>query len=123
MIHYGGGTLFASPWDELVPGMQERAKALGLTQEVGDGWLSWTQDGEERVRWVFLHDPSSIEAVRRIYNDDANVRAPVCLIVVRQPDPSETRGDIVFDIFRMSSVSYLWHFNRVYTPPETGAGA
>jgi hypothetical protein len=31
---------------------------------------------------------------------------------------SDTRGDIIFDIFRLSPQSYLWHFNRVYTRPE-----
>jgi hypothetical protein len=29
-----------------------------------------------------------------------------------------TRGDVIFDIFRLSPQSYLWHFNRVYTPPK-----
>jgi len=35
-----------------------------------------------------------------------------------QQDPSDTRGDVIFDIFRMSPHSYLWHFNRVHTQPE-----
>ena len=71
------------------------------------------------ARSVFVNDPSDIDAVRRIYNDEANVLAPVCFIVARQLDPTDDRGDIIFDIFRLSPESYLWHFNRVYTPPKT----
>jgi hypothetical protein len=58
--------------------------------------------------------------VKRRSGDDANISAPVCFIVVRQPDPTDDRGDILFDIFRLSPQSYLWHFNRVYTPPRAG---
>jgi len=116
---YEWGKLFASPWDEIVEGMASRAVRMGLGQKAGDRYVAWRQDGQVRVRFVFVNDPSDIDAVRRIYNDEANVLAPVCFIVVRQPDPTDDRGDIIFDIFRLSPESYLWHFNRVYTPPKT----
>jgi len=29
----------------------------------------------------------------------------------------DRNGSLIFDIFRMSPHSYLWHFNRVYTRP------
>ncbi|MFQ5552032.1 MAG: hypothetical protein ACE5FJ_12435 [Gemmatimonadales bacterium] len=51
--------------------------------------------------------------------DDANVAVPVTFVVVKQPDPTDDRGDIIFDIFLMSYRSYLWHFNRVFTQPST----
>ena len=67
---------------------------------------------------MFVDDPSDIEHVRRIYNDPRTAAVPACMVVVRQPDPTEKRGDVVFDIFRLSPTSYLWHFYRVYTPPK-----
>jgi hypothetical protein len=121
--HYAWGALFDSPWDRLVEGMAERAAQLGMHQTVEGERIVWTHDGSERVRWAFVNDPSDIEAVRRVYNDDDTLRAPVCFVVVRQPDPSDARGDVIFDIFRLDSTSYLWHFNRVYTPPKAGDDA
>ena len=118
---YEWGNLFASDWDHIVAEMGAKAAEAGLVQESGDGWLAWNNDGTPQVRYVFVNDPSDIEAVRRLYNDEENIRAPVCFIVVRQPDPTDDRGDIIFDIFRLSPQSYLWHFNRVYTPPQSGA--
>jgi hypothetical protein len=112
------GNLFASPWDDLVNGMEARAREMGLTQDLDGKDLIWRDGGEDRVKYCFVSDPSRIEDVRRIFNDESNAALAVCFIVVRQPDASETRGDIVFDIFRMSPESYLWHFYRVYTPPR-----
>ena len=116
---YEWGNTFAAPWGECVAQMSSRATVLGLEQEATDGCITWKDGDEPRTRFVFVEDPSDIETVRRIYNDEENLRVPTCFIVVRQPDPSETRGDIIFDIFRLSPVSYLWHYNRVYTPPRT----
>jgi hypothetical protein len=65
-----------------------------------------------------VQDPSDIQSIRQIFNDGQNSALPMCFIVVKQPDPSDKRGDIIFDIFRMSAESYLWHFNRVFTPPK-----
>jgi hypothetical protein len=113
---YEWGTLFASGWDEIVEQMNAKAEEAGLVQESGDDYLVWSKDGTPQVRYVFVNDPSDIGAIRRVYNDDANLRARVCFIVVRQPDPSDDRGDIIFDIFRLNHQSYLWHFNRVFTP-------
>lgn len=115
---YELGNLFASPWDDLVNGMGARAQQMGLSQELDGGDLIWRMGSEERIKYCFVPDPSDIANVRRIFNDESNTTVPVCFIVVRQPDASETRGDIVFDIFRMSPESYLWHFYRVYTPPK-----
>jgi hypothetical protein len=115
---YEWGALFASPGDDLVRGMSARASRLGLAQVIDGHDLRWVSGAETKVKYCFVQNPSDIESIRRIYNDDANAAVPVCFIVVRQQDPSETRGDIVFDIFRMSPESYLWHFYRVYTPPK-----
>jgi hypothetical protein len=115
---YEWGKLFASPWEDLVRGMSARASQLGLAQVIDGRDLLWVSGTAKKVKYCFVQDPSDIESIRRIYNDDANTAVPVCFIVVRQQDPSETRGDIVFDIFRMSPESYLWHFYRVYTPPK-----
>jgi hypothetical protein len=115
---YAWGNLFASPWERLVEGMRSRAAQAGFVQEDGDGCLTWKIGEEVRARFLFVDDPSDIESIRRIYNDEANVRSPVCFIVVRQPDPTDNRGDIIFDIFRLSPQSYLWHFYRVFTPPK-----
>lgn len=115
---YALGRLFASPWSEIVEGMEERAKEDGLRQVVSERSLSWLDGDRIAVRYIFVDDPSEFEAVRRIYNDETNARIPACFVIVRQPDESETRGDTVFDIFRLSPKSYLWHFYRVYTPPK-----
>jgi hypothetical protein len=117
---YEWGKLFASPWANLVSGMEQRAAAMGLEQTVDRKGraLTWSAHGADRVRYIFVPEPGDIGAVREVFNDNANIRVAVCFVVVRQPDESETRGDIVFDIFRMTPESYLWHFNRVYTPPK-----
>jgi hypothetical protein len=114
---YAWGELFTKDWDGLVNGMSARASAMKLTQEEQDGVLIWNRGPNEECRWVFVEDPSDVERVRAVYSNDENVRSPSCFVVVKQPDPSETRGDIIFDIFQLSPKSYLWHFNRVYTRP------
>jgi hypothetical protein len=103
--------------------MRSKAAEAGCTQEPGDGCLVWKREQADQVKYVFVDDPSDIDAVRSVFNDDSNVRVPVCFVVVQQPDESETRGDVVFDIFRLSRKSYLWHFYRVYAPPTRGRGA
>lgn len=114
---YEWGLLFASPWEELVRSMAERAGESGLSQEVVGRSLSWLSGGRVACRFIFVDDPSDFGSIRAVYEDEANARVPVCFIIVRQPDESERRGDVVFDIFRLSPKSYLWHFHRVYTPP------
>jgi hypothetical protein len=114
---YEWGALFARDWDALVTGMSARADALGLSQEVREHVLVWKRGPDEECRWIFVGDPSSIDEVRAVYSDDENIRSPSCFVVVKQPDPSDDRGDVIFDIFRLSPRSYLWHFNRVYTRP------
>ena len=79
--------------------------------------ILWLLENQAQAKFCFLDDPSDIDAVRRIYNDDSNIEVPVCFIVVKQTDPSDGRGNIIFDIFRLNSQSYLWHFNRVFTAP------
>lgn len=116
---YEWGRLFASSWPEIRTGMEERAASQGLTQTASGRTLSWLDGERTAVRYIFVDDPSDFDAIRRIYADESNARVPVCFVIVRQPDESETRGDIVFDIFRLSPKSYLWHFYRVYTPPGT----
>ena len=116
---YEWGNLFASPWEELVQGMDSRAAQMGLAQMDEARCLVWKRGEETRLRWLFVDDPSDIEDIRRVYNDEANMQAPLCFIVVQQPDPSDERGDIIFDVFRLSPKSYLWHFHRVFTPPKS----
>lgn len=114
---YAWGRLFASPWDEVVEGMAERARENGLSQVADGRYLNWMGDDGIAARFIFVDDPSDFGSVRRIYDDESNTHVPVTFIVVKQPDEDETRGDVVFDIFRLSPKSYLWHHNRVYTPP------
>jgi len=114
---YEWGELFTREWDSLVKGMIVRAHNMGLTQEEREGALVWSRGSDEECRWVFVQDPSELNSVRSVYSDEGNVKSPCCFVVVRQPDPSDTRGAVIFDIFRLSPQSYLWHFNRVYTPP------
>jgi len=116
-LNHKWGRLFASPWDDVVSEMASRAAASGLTQRESERQLSWMREGTVLVRFVFIEDPSNFDAVGRIFADESNAVIPACFVIVRQPDESETRGDIVFDIFRLSPKSYLWHFHRVYTPP------
>ena len=83
---YRWGEFFAGPWDSLAARMADRAAAMGLVQEEGDGVLIWRKDSSEQCRWIFIGDPSDIESVRAVYNNDENVRSPACFVVVRQPD-------------------------------------
>lgn len=93
---YEWGALFASPWPELVDGMRSRAVQMGMRQENTQDSILWLEGDQPRVKFCFLPDPSEIEAVRRIYNDDSSLEVPVCFVFVRQPDDSETRGEIIF---------------------------
>jgi len=119
---FAWGEIFASDRATMIERMSERATVLGMTLDARADALVWSRDGVENCRWVFIDNPSDIKQVRAIYDNDENVGSPRCFVVVTQPDESETRGDIVFDIFEMSERSYLSHFNRVYTcPREAGA--
>lgn len=115
---YAWAEIFNSPWDSLVDAMSQRAAALGLEQIISRKTLIWLKTDKEQSRWIFIKDPSDITSIRDIFNNDENVKSPSCFIVVQQPDSSDDRGDIIFDIFRLNQESYLWHFNRVYTPPK-----
>lgn len=115
---YKWGDLFDSDWESLVNGMAARAQTLGLSQQIEHDALVWSSEDDEQCRWLFLPDPSDIQRVRSIFANDRHVNSPACYIVVRQPDPSDDRGDVIFDIFRIDSESCLWHFNRVFTSPK-----
>jgi hypothetical protein len=119
---YAWGELFTKEGNALEAGMSARAAAMGLTQEAHDDVLVWSRGPDEECRWVFVEDPSDIDRIRAVYADDGNIRSPACFVVVKQPDPSDTRGDVIFDIFRLNSHSYLWHFHRVYTRPRDATG-
>jgi hypothetical protein len=114
------GEIFSANWTDLVKKMAARAEAMGQTQAEENQALIWSKDQKENCRWVFVNDPSNVESVRAVYASDENIGSPCCFVVVKQPDPSDTRGDVIFDIFRLSPQSYLWHFNRVFTRPAPG---
>ena len=116
---YEWGELFARGWQDLKKGMSGRASAMGLVQQERDRALVWNRDAREECRWVFVPDPSDLEAVRAVYAREGNVKSPSCFVVVQQPDETDDRGDVIFDIFRLNPQSYLWHFHRVYTRPST----
>ena len=115
---YEWAKMFVAPWESLVNSMSQRAQAMGLLQKDIDATLIWHKEGKEHCRWLFIQDPSDIQAIRDVFNSDENVNSASCFVVVKQPDPSDDRGDVIFDMFRLNSDSYLWHFNRVYTPPK-----
>jgi hypothetical protein len=117
---YEWGKLFSSPWEEIVRGMNSRASEMSLTQVVRGRDIFWLSGTDAKAKFCFVPDPSDIETIRRIFNDEEDASLPLCSIVVTQPDPSDARGDVIFDIFRMSPESYLWHFNRVFTLPVRG---
>ena len=96
---YEWGNLFASPWEVLSKSMGERAAVLGFSQEESNKELLWLSEGTLRVKFCFVDDPSEIESIREIFNNDQNTTLPSCFIVVKQPDPSDKRGEIIFDIF------------------------
>jgi hypothetical protein len=114
--------IFLEPWGSLLDKMSDRASAMGMTQEASDRVLIWRRDTTEECRWAFLNDPADVDAVRAVFNSEENVQSPACFVVVRQDDPSESRGENVFDIFRLSPKSLLWHFHRVHTRPGGVSG-
>ena len=113
--------LFDLPQVERADAMAARAQAVGLAQDDRKACLVWRDGGDENCRWAFVDDPTDISQVRAVYADDDCARSPACYVVVRQPNvspagtPYGTRGDTIFDIFRISAESSLWHHNRVYT--------
>lgn len=115
---YKWGKLFNLEKEKRAAGMAKRANALKLIQKEENDILIWNNETLEKCRWIFVKDPSDIEAIRSVYANDDNIKSPACYIVVTQPDPSDDRGDIIFDIFRLNPQSYLWHFNRVFTQPK-----
>jgi len=116
------GDLFDSSWQDIAEAMSAKAREFGLVQEQDEPYLVWKKKDEENCRWVFVNDPSAIQSIREIYNNEANAKSPACYVVVRQvqmsPDGGryDTRGDVIFDIFQLAPQSYLWHHNRVFTP-------
>lgn len=115
---YEWGLLFASPWDSVVAGMAAKATALGFTQQVSQHTLSWLNGGQPVALYFFLDDPTDLAAVRGVFNDSRIAQTPVAFAIVHQTHERDSRGDTVFDIFRLSAESYLTHENRVYTPPQ-----
>jgi hypothetical protein len=119
---FAWGHLFNSSWDDLVEGMRVKAESLGLVQEASSPYLIWKDGDTENCRWVFLADASNVQGIRDLYNNEANAESPACYVVVKQVqmdsngDRYDTRGDVIFDIFRLSPESYMWHHDRVYTP-------
>jgi hypothetical protein len=120
------GDLFDSSWGQLCEGMSAKAKELGLVQAEDRPCLIWKAKEQEKCRWVFISDPSNIESIRDVFNSEAAAASPACYVVVRQvqlsPDGEryDPRGEVIFDIFRLSPESYLWHHHRVYTAQATG---
>jgi len=115
---YKWGEIFISDWKILTEAMNKRATVLGLDQKEKNRALIWHKNNSEKIRWIFIDDPAEIEIVREVFTNADNTASPCCYIVVKQNDPSDSRGDDIYDIFRMSPESYLWHFNRVYTRPK-----
>jgi len=115
---YEWGTLFAAPSAERAQAMAAKAAATGLTQESGPAWLTWMRAGEVVAKFWFVDDPTAFDQVRRVFTEGDTVRVPESFVVVRQPDARDTRGALVFDIFKLSARSYLTRENRVYTPPK-----
>ena len=112
------GLLFAAPWDSIVGGMADKATAAGLAQQVHEHTLTWLRGTRPVAIYFFLDDPTDLAAVRRLFDDSRIPQVPVAFAIVRQIHERDPRGDVVFDIFRLSPQSYLTHENRVYTPPR-----
>jgi len=64
---YKWGAIFDRDRESLVSGMAKRAGKFGLFQKVVEGSLIWEKEGAEQCRWVFIDDPSDIDAVRAVY--------------------------------------------------------
>jgi hypothetical protein len=116
-VCYDWGAVFALGPEHRVRAMSQQAAKRGLCQLVAGQTLIWRRGEVVEARFVFVDDPTNIEAIRGIYNDAAHAVPPGCYVVVRQPDTSDDRGEVIFDIFRLSPQSYLSHQNRVYTAP------
>jgi hypothetical protein len=103
-----------------VSALEQEASKRGLRQRLADGAVSWLDDGGHQLVLLFrVEDPSSLAAVRRVYDTIAVNDAPLAYTFVQQiPD-----GRGTWDIFHMSRLTYLSHCNRVSGPgseDETG---
>jgi hypothetical protein len=116
------GKLFDSPRAEVTSRMASKAQAYGCVQREAGDVLTWEGGNGIEVAFFIIDDPSDLGLVRRAYGVVAALQPPVGFLIVRQPAGSDPRGGILFDIFRVSSESYLWHDARVCIARSAGGG-
>lgn len=105
--------ILALPERAYVSALEAEASKRGLKQRLVDGAVSWLDDAGRQLMLLFrVEDPSSLDAVRRVYDTIAANDAPLAYTFVQQiPD-----GKGTWDIFHMSRLTYLSHCNRVSGP-------
>jgi hypothetical protein len=105
--------ILALPDAEYREALDEEARKRGLSQHAVDRAVAWVaEDGRQLMLLFRVPDPRDLDTVRRVYDTIAANDAPLAYAFVQQlPD-----GDGTWDIFHMSSLSYLAHCNRVSGP-------
>jgi hypothetical protein len=95
---------------ETVKALEKECNRNNLNQFVEEEFIFWT-DKQDNIKCMFIvvYDPSNIDTFIKLYSKiiEKNIRLTYC-IVNQFPD-----GSYEFDIFRLSEMSYLEHYNRV----------
>jgi len=116
---FGCDTGFPDPgrsgWVELlggpIQGVIDRLKSLAAerscTQEIDGRIVTWTDDRQQTAAIFFLlPEPGDIDACIEVYERIDASRCPVSFVFV------ECERERLYDIFRLSSRSYLEHHNQ-----------
>jgi hypothetical protein len=105
---YRWGRIFA--YQETVKVLERECDRNNLKQAIEEEFIFWT-DKQDHIKCMFtvVYDSSNIDTFIKIYLKiiEKNIRLTYC-IVNQFPD-----GRYEFDIFRLSEMSYLEHYNRV----------
>jgi hypothetical protein len=95
--------------------LHQIAQAFGFQLSSADARLAWARDPGILFHMVLLRDRSNVkELVDAIIASHADGRLPLFLIQYSD-DPTDARGDHVFDIYVSNSELAITHGNRVYT--------
>jgi hypothetical protein len=103
---------------ELLAAMAGR---YGCTGEAEGELVLWRDEaGALQAAFAYLPDPSDLAAVTEVHDAAARTGSPLTFALVHQAKDGEGN----YDIFRLSTRSYMEHNNRMQGPPPArGAGA
>jgi hypothetical protein len=108
---YYWGRVFASPVPKIAEALAPFAERAGCKQKILKDSIIWQgRDKNPEIMFCFIPEPSDLKAVRAVYGKVAKLNPILTFVIVHQ----KSDGIGSYDIFRLSRISYLEHYNRVY---------